>query len=97
MRETGEQLQGCGPNIKGRAWCLVGLSQISKRPPKKFPVILGLYGDNGKENGNYYNGLYGDNGKENGNYYRGCHGFGRRGSCRQQELSRGVQPLVLTK
>ena len=21
-------------------------------------VILGLYGDNGKENGNYYNGLY---------------------------------------
>ena len=38
-----------------------------------------LYGDNGKENGNYYNGfilgyilvLYGDNGKENGNYYNG--------------------------
>ena len=35
----------------------------------------GLYRDNGKENGNYYNtigyilGLYGDNGKENGNYY----------------------------
>ena len=36
-----------------------------------------LYGDNGKENGNYYNGLiseyilglYRDNGKENGNYY----------------------------
>ena len=22
-------------------------------------MILGLYGDNGKENGNYYNGLYG--------------------------------------
>ena len=21
-------------------------------------IILGLYGDNGKENGNYYNGLY---------------------------------------
>ena len=37
--------------------------------------ILGLYGDNGKENGNYYLGfrvilgLYKDNGKENGNYY----------------------------
>ena len=28
-------------------------------------------GDNGKENGNYYNmlGIYGDNGKENGNYH----------------------------
>ena len=39
-------------------------------------IILGLYRDNGKENGNYYNGLYRgymgvyrDNGKENGNYY----------------------------
>ena len=34
-------------------------------------VILGVYRDNGKENGNYYSrlGLYGDNGKENGNYY----------------------------
>ena len=21
-------------------------------------ILLGLYGDNGKENGNYYNGLY---------------------------------------
>ena len=43
--------------------------------------MLGLYWDNGKENGNYYNGLYRgglyrvilglyrDNGKENGNYY----------------------------
>ena len=40
--------------------------------------ILGLYRDNGKENGNYYNGLYRfyrlilglywDNGRENGNY-----------------------------
>ena len=32
---------------------------------------MGLYRDNGKENGNYYNilGLYRDNGKENGNYY----------------------------
>ena len=34
--------------------------------------ILGLYRDNGKENGNYrdygvYSGLYRDNGKENGN------------------------------
>ena len=28
---------------------------------------LGLYWDNGKENGNYYNGE--SNGKENGNYY----------------------------
>ena len=35
--------------------------------------ILGLYRDNGKENGNYYNiyiyiGLYRNNGKENGKY-----------------------------
>ena len=28
---------------------------------------MGLYGDNGKENGNYYVGFR-DNGKENGNY-----------------------------
>ena len=50
--------------------------------------ILRLYGDNGKENGNYSNyrgiqdyikilryilGLYGDNGKENGNYYNGLY------------------------
>ena len=45
-------------------------------------VIFGLYWDNGKENGNYYNGLYRsymglilglywDNGKENGNNYSG--------------------------
>ena len=35
--------------------------------------ILGLYRDNGKEDGNYYSilGLYRDNGKENGNYYSG--------------------------
>ena len=41
-------------------------------------TILGLYRDNGKENGNYYIaqkynysvlGLYRDNGKENGNHY----------------------------
>ena len=35
----------------------------------------GYIGDNGKEDGNYYNGLYwgyiGDNGKENGNYTSG--------------------------
>ena len=36
---------------------------------------MGLYWDNGKENGNYYSiigyilGLYWDSGKENGNYY----------------------------
>ena len=36
---------------------------------------MGFYGDNGKENGNYYKeaklvvGLYWDNGKENGNYW----------------------------
>ena len=36
---------------------------------------MGLYGDNGKENGNYYNvigyimGLYWDNGREVENYY----------------------------
>ena len=48
-------------------------------------TLFGLYWDNGKENGNYYNGLYrdyrdyigiillgfyGDNGKENGSYYK---------------------------
>ena len=34
-------------------------------------VILGLYWDNGKENGNDYSilGFYWDNGKENGSYY----------------------------
>ena len=34
-------------------------------------MILGLYRDNGQENGNYYSvlGLYRDNGKENGSYY----------------------------
>ena len=34
-------------------------------------IVLGLYGDNGKENGHYHSmlGLCGDNGKENGN----CH------------------------
>ena len=34
-------------------------------------VYVGLYGDNGTENENYYSilGLYGDNGKENGSYY----------------------------
>ena len=42
---------------------------------KLIGYILGLYWDNGKENGNYYSiigyifGLYWDNGKENGNYY----------------------------
>ena len=46
-------------------------------------VILGLYRDNGKEKGNYYNGLYKvyrlilrvywDNGRENGNY---CNSIG---------------------
>ena len=36
---------------------------------------LGLYSDNGKENGSYWHyrlhigGLYWDNGKENGNYW----------------------------
>ena len=53
--------------------------------------MLGLYWDNGKENGNYYIivyrgyiGSYWDNGKENGNYYsmlglyRGYIGFRER-------------------
>ena len=46
--------------------------------------MLGLYRDNRKENGNYYNGLYRgyigvilrlyrDNGKDNGNYYNGLY------------------------
>ena len=35
---------------------------------------LGINGDNGKEDGNYYGilGLNRDNGEENGNYYLGC-------------------------
>ena len=47
------------------------------------PAEMGLYRDNGKENGNYYNelsritgyilGLYRDNGKENGNYSNGLY------------------------
>ena len=34
-------------------------------------VILGLYGDNAKEHGNYCSiwALYKDNGKEHGNYF----------------------------
>ena len=40
------------------------------------PPIYGKHGNNGKENGNYFNGLYkvyGNNGKENGNYYNGLY------------------------
>ena len=43
--------------------------------PSRVPLILRLYWDNGKENGNYYSiiryivGIYWDSGKENGNYY----------------------------
>ena len=48
-------------------------------------MILGLYWDNGKENGNYYNriylciyfrvilGFYWDNGEEKGNYHNGAY------------------------
>ena len=45
-----------------------------------FRVILGLYRDSGKDDGNYcfgfgvievILGLHGDNGRENGNYYDG--------------------------
>ena len=33
-------------------------------------LVLGFYGDNGKENGNYHDvGVLWDNGKENGNYH----------------------------
>ena len=35
--------------------------------------VQGLYGDDGKGNGNYSNGLYKDNGKHNGNYSNGLH------------------------
>ena len=38
--------------------------------------VLGSYGDNGKENGNYYV-VYRGNGKEHGSYYLGL-GFLRR-------------------
>ena len=35
-------------------------------------TTMGLYRDNGKEIGNYYNGVvFRDHGKENGNYYNG--------------------------
>ena len=48
------------PNLVGG--CNMSVSLLVTR-------ILGLYGDNGKENGNHCSmlGLYGDNGKENGN------------------------------
>ena len=53
-------------------------------PHRHYTLILGLYRDNGKENGNYkeyrgYIGLYRDNGKEIGNYkeYRGYIGLYR--------------------
>ena len=57
--------------------------------------MLGLYWENGKENGNYYNGLYRDyirvilglywdNGKENGNYYNGFY-RGFIGLCRDRK------------
>ena len=50
-------MAGQTSNIKVQAWVSVML-------------ILGLYRDNGEENGNYYSilGLYRGNGEENGNY-----------------------------
>ena len=45
--------------------------------------MYGLYRDNGKENGNYYNILefYRDNGKENGSYYLGFRVQKKNGNC----------------
>ena len=51
------------------------VSSLRAQPGQQCTIIyrsiLGLYWDNGKENGNYYGifGLYRDNGKENGNHY----------------------------
>ena len=46
-------------------------SRTSTKHKLILAAILGLYRDNGKENGNYYSilGAYRDNGKENGSYY----------------------------
>ena len=44
---------------------------------KNMEIVIGLYRDNGKENGNCYSvlGFYRDNGKENGNDYLGLRAF----------------------
>ena len=44
-------------------WIILGLYWVIIRLYWGYiGVIVGLYGDNGKENGNYYNGLYMDYG-----------------------------------
>ena len=61
---------------------------------------MGLYRDNGKENGNYYSrlGLYRDNGKENGNYYSslGLYGALNPSSLGLQSLSETLNPVNST-
>ena len=63
-------------NLKRELGDRIGLSKCQRgdgRAAEGSPpvgVMLGLYRDNGKENGNYYSilGLFWDTGKENGNY-----------------------------
>ena len=48
----------------GREWAVDGTQQVRRTMEDigthwgNIRVILGLYGDNGKEDGNYYNGIY---------------------------------------
>ena len=70
-------------SVFGLARCVLETWEVTSYRPFPIPqgldyigIILGLYRDNGKENGNYRGnrdhigimlGLYRDNGKENGN------------------------------
>ena len=60
-------------NVRGLGFRVTWNSKRIQPPCRDYMgFILGLYWDNGKENGNYYSILgllYRDNGKENGNYY----------------------------
>ena len=69
---------------------------------------MGLYWDNGKENGNYYNGfyrvyigdilgLYWDNGKENGNYYNGFYRVHIGDICKALAHLTGAGPVVMRR
>ena len=64
-------LEACEGLLPGEAVRLAAATLPRHAASSRFPFfILGLFWDNGKENGNYYStlGLYWDNGKEHGNY-----------------------------
>ena len=69
MRQTDGARLSCLPPS-----CLRGFPRA--QGTIKIGVTLGLYGESGKEHGNYYIlgcmlGLYWDSGRQNGNYYVG--------------------------